>query len=262
MLADLLGTHGLGKAACIEFAKHNPAHIYIAGRREEIADVKAANPSVPVSFLNLDLSSLESIREASKKFASESQRLDILVNNAGVMALAPGLSKEGYEIQFGINQVGHALLTKLLMPTLLKTAEIPGADVRIIFMTSQGHMFAPKEEIAFKDLKTTQEKITSLPSWVRYGQSKLANILYAAELARRYPAITSLSVHPGVVRTGLKDKSVYDSSIYKLVQESILPLLYVLINVGIKNQLWASCSDKKELNNGGYYEPIGMLIQF
>jgi NAD(P)-dependent dehydrogenase (short-subunit alcohol dehydrogenase family) len=217
---------------------------------------------VPVSFLKLDLSSFESIHEASKKFTSESQRLDIFMNSAGVMALAPGLSTEGYEIQFGINHVGHALFTKLLMPTLLKTAEIPGSDVRVIFVTSQGHMFAPKEGVAFKDLKTTQEKITSQPSWGRYGQSKLANILYAAELARRYPAITSLSVHPGVVRTGLKEKSVYDSSIYKVIQESILPLLYVPIDVGIKNQLWASCYNKGELINGAYYEPIGMLIHF
>jgi NAD(P)-dependent dehydrogenase (short-subunit alcohol dehydrogenase family) len=139
-----------------------------------LQQIKAANPSASVSFLKLDLSSFESIHTAARKFAGESQRLDILMNNAGVMALDPGLSEEGYEIQFGINHVGHALLTKLLMPVLLKTAEGPNSDVRVLFLTSAGHMLAPSAGIIFKDLKTTQPTITSQASWGRYGQSKLA----------------------------------------------------------------------------------------
>lgn len=118
-------------------------------------------------------------------------------------------------------------------------------------------MFAPRGGIKFQDLKTKQEKIGFQPAWGRYSQSKLANILYTAELARRYPEITSVSVHPGVVRTGLIDKAIYDSSLYKAFQESIFPFMYVSLEQGIKNQLWAACSNQKGLVNGAYYEPIG-----
>ena len=212
-----------------------------------------------VSFLKLDLASFESIHAAAKTFLQQSQRLDILMNNAGVMALEPGLSKEGYEIQFGINHVGHALLTKLLMPTLLKSAEGPNSDVRVIFLTSSGHNLAPSAGIIFKDLKTTQTTITREPSWGRYGQSKLANILYVAELAKHHPQITFLSIHPGVVNTtGLLPKAKYNSWLFKVVTDSIMWFMDVPVSQGIKNQLWGAFASNGTITNGAYYEPIGI----
>jgi NAD(P)-dependent dehydrogenase (short-subunit alcohol dehydrogenase family) len=175
--------------------------------------------------------------------------------NAGVMALPPQLTQDGYELQFGINHLGHALLVKLLLPTLLRTAEAPNSDVRIVFLSSIAYRIHPKGGITFDALRTTQDIGKILGSWVRYGQTKLANILYAAELARRYPNITSVSVHPGVIATGLVD----NLSLFNKL------LLYVT-NIGRMkkpvdgacNQLWAATGNKKEIVNGEFYEPVGV----
>jgi retinol dehydrogenase-12 len=122
------------------------------------------------------------------------------MNNAGIMMTPPGTTKDGFEVQFGTNHMGHALLTKLLLPKLLSTAKQPGADVRIITLSSVGHEWAPKGGL---QLDTVHSEQRNLSSRQRYGQSKLANILYSNELARRYPAIRCVSVHPGSVNTGL-----------------------------------------------------------
>jgi NAD(P)-dependent dehydrogenase (short-subunit alcohol dehydrogenase family) len=160
------------------------------------------------------------------------------MNNAGVCALSPGLTKEGYEIQFGINHVGHALLTKLLMPTLLKTAEHPGSDVRIITMASRGHTVAPPAGIIFNDLKTAQETIGSNGSWLRYGQSKLANIHYAAELAAHYPQITSVSIDPGTI----KDTNIWNAVEYGTIFHKIIMETYFWF-IGMSSLTLSSCQD-------------------
>lgn len=212
-------------------------------------------PNANLTFINCDLASLASVEKAAKQFTSESQRLDVLMCNAGVMALPPQLTQDGYELQFGTNHMGHALLVKLLLPTLLRTAETPNSDVRIVFLSSIAYRLHPKDGITFDALRTTQDIKTSTGSWVRYGQTKLANILYAAELARRYPNITSVSVHPGVIATGLVGNLslfnkllLYVSSIGKMKNPAD----------GACNQLWAATGDKKEIVNGEFYEPVGV----
>jgi len=111
------------------------------------------------------------------------------------MAVPAATTKNGYEIQFGTNHVGHALLTKLLLPTLLKTAKEPGADVRVVAVSSIGHIGAPSQGIEFGELKGDMESYLTL---TRYGQSKLANILFVKELNRRYgdKGITAVAIHP------------------------------------------------------------------
>jgi retinol dehydrogenase-12 len=125
--------------------------------------------------------------------------------NAGILDAPLGLSEDGYEIHFGVNYLGHALLIKLLFPLLLKTIEIQG-DVRVILLTSSGYRFHDPRGIIFKDLRTTQQNLTRLGMFggmLRYFQSKLAIILYTDELARRYPMIKVVAVHPGIVDTPL-----------------------------------------------------------
>ncbi|KAI5361863.1 Putative NAD(P)-binding domain superfamily [Septoria linicola] len=131
--------------------------------------------------------------------------------NAGIMAHPPGLTKDGYELQFGTDHMGHALLVKLLTPLLLKTAKRPESkDVRMVWDTSLGHKGHNPKGIEFSKLKTDHSDIVpiyglqgALGPWVRYAQSKLANLLYARAHAKRYPQITSVSIHPGVSATGL-----------------------------------------------------------
>ncbi|KAL3433238.1 hypothetical protein BDV09DRAFT_186837 [Aspergillus tetrazonus] len=199
------GTAGLGAAAVIHLAKHSPAHIYISGRNAKSADVviqQAQKSGTKVSFLACDLASLDSVKKAADTILAQESRLDLLMCNAGIMAVPPGKTSDGYEVQFGTNHLGHALLIQKCLPLLQQTAALPGADVRVVILTSLGFRMHPSAGIVFSDLKSEQN-FTAFGSWIRYGQSKLANILYARELARRYPSITSVSVHPGVVGTGL-----------------------------------------------------------
>ena len=150
----MLGNNGLGLETCRQLAKHNP-HIYLAARtpskaESAIADIKGTAPNANITFLELDLASLESVKKAADTFNAKSDRLDVLINNAGVMALPASTTKEGYEIQFGTNHIGHFLFTKLLMPTLQRTAE-GNSDVRIVNLSSEGHRLPPKGGLALKD---------------------------------------------------------------------------------------------------------------
>lgn len=251
-----IGNTGLGKETIDQLAKHDPSHIYLAARtpskgQAAVADVKKATPTANITFLPLDLASFDSISSAAKEFTAKSERLDVLLNNAGVMALPPGTTKEGYEVQFGTNHVGHALLTKLLLPTMLSTAQQPGSDVRIVNLSSEGHRLAPSG-----GLKLDKADLDKESTWVRYGHSKLANILFSQELAARYPSITSVAVHPGVIKTDLYVPNQTSSMIMKYGLMVFGPLMKT-VTTGAYNQLWAATTQKEELKNGVYYTPVG-----
>ncbi|KAF2263406.1 oxidoreductase-like protein [Lojkania enalia] len=257
------GNAGLGKQTIAYLAAHSPSHIYLAARTASkatsaISDLKLAAPNAVIEHLPLDLTSFASVKEAVEIFRSKESRLDILVNNAGVMAMPYSLTKEGYEIQFGTNHMGHALLTKLLLPTMLETTKKPHADVRIINVTSMGHMFAPAGGILWD-----QAALEKQSTWRRYGQSKLANILFSKELANRYPEITSVSVHPGVIITDLYASLQMNWFLRILVALygyliPILPGHYADTKGGALNQTWAAGAKKEELINGQFYVPVGV----
>lgn len=258
-LTPFKGTAGLGASSIRALAKHNPSHIYFSGRNSKrgqdlITDINKTLPNVNLTFIELDLASLASIKAAVPQFRHD--RLDIFMGNAGIMAHAPGLSKDGYEIQFATNHLGHAMLIKELLPILLQTAERPGSDVRIVLNTSEGWRGHPKGGVRFSTLNTVQDW-PALGRWVRYGQSKLANIVYARELSKRYPQITSMSVHPGVIATdlvgnlGLLDKAlVYVPNVGRMLTQE----------EGAYNQLYIAAGARKDqLVNGGFYCPVGVL---
>jgi len=252
----LPGNTGLGKETVLQLAKHHPTRIYLAARtaskaESAIADIRAAVPEAPITFLSLDLTSFASIQSAAETFQSKSDRLDILINNAGIMAVPAGATKEGYEIQFGTNHVGHALLTRLLLPTLLRTAEGPGGDVRILNLSSEGHHLAPTGGILFD-----RTKLDAQGTWARYGQSKLANILFTRSLAKKYPSITSVSLHPGVIKTDLYGPNKESNAVVRYGLALFGPLFMRDIPQGAKNQLWAATTETKELENGAYYKPV------
>jgi NAD(P)-dependent dehydrogenase (short-subunit alcohol dehydrogenase family) len=203
----------------------------------------------------MDLSSLDSISSAAKTFLTQTHRLDILLCNAGIMACPPALSANGFEIQFATNFLGHALLIKSLLPLLLSTAAEHG-DARIVSLTSTGFTVAPKHQgIIFNDLNTTQDYGFGA-KWTRYGQSKLAVLVYTAELARRYPALSTVCVHPGVIATELVtslnwlDRSiVYLTNFNKMVSPE----------QGVKNGIWACTTPRERIESGAFYEPVGEL---
>jgi NAD(P)-dependent dehydrogenase (short-subunit alcohol dehydrogenase family) len=258
------GTAGLGRETVLSLASHNPSHIYFSGRSAStstslIAEVAKTNPSVLCTFIRADLASLSSVKAAAAAFLAQETRLDLFFANAGVMALPPGLTEDGYEVQFGTNHLGHAALVKLLLPIMEATAS-RGHDVRLIWNTSDGYKFA--SGINFASLKTTQcnlSPIYVLSDWFRYGQSKLANLLYAREIAARHPGITSVSIHPGVSNTGLV--SGLGTFNRWFVWATTLGIK-VPAEQCAWNQQWAAAAPKgkgeREVVSGTFYEPVGV----
>ena len=182
------------------------------------------------------------------------------MNNAGIMAQPPGLTSDGYELQFGTNHMGHFLFTQRLLPLLQKTAAEPGSDVRILNVTSDGHKFAPTggfvPEKALTDMKEYN-------TFTRYGQSKLANILFTTELAKRYPRITSVSVHPGGVATGLAGPFMEAHPWLTRALEPVWGLLAKGAEEGAWTQTWAAVTalgeGKGKVRQSEYYVPVAQV---
>ncbi|KAI0390652.1 oxidoreductase [Xylariaceae sp. FL0594] len=252
------GTNGLGAASAEVLARRDPAKIYITGRSESaaqrvIANVKSSGSRTEVVWLNCDHTKLATVKAAADAFLAKESRLDVLMANAGVMARPPGLTSDGYEIQFGINHVAHALWIRKLLPLLQRTAKEHG-EARIIPISSLALVLAPRGHgIVFDDLKTTQD-YWFLGKWQRYAQSKLANLLYGRELARRYPEITTLVADPGPSNTGLvSNLGLLDKMIVHLGNIG----RFLGVDQGHLSQVWTVGVPKEKAKVGELYEPVG-----
>ncbi|KAK9724657.1 hypothetical protein RND81_05G090300 [Saponaria officinalis] len=174
-------------------------------------------PAAKVDTMELDLSSMASVRKFALEYKSSNRPLNLLINNAGVMATPFTLSKDNIELQFATNHLGHFLLTHLLLDSMKKTSRESGREGRIVNVSSEAHCFPYPEGIRFDKLNEP----ASYQSWRAYGQSKLANILHAKELTKRLKEegaeITANSLHPGVISTNLlRYNSFFDSVFSKL----------------------------------------------
>jgi retinol dehydrogenase 12 len=258
--------------------KRRPAQIYLAARNEASAQkaIEHIETEVPgsaslIQYVHCDLASLASVQATTHAFLEFEKkrvgqpRLDLLFLNAGVMAVPAALTKDGYEIQFGTNHLGHFLLHKLLLPTLLATAKLPSADVRVISLTSLAHLWAPLwSGIAFESLHTS---MTWTPTLMRYGQSKLANILFVKEVQRRYgeQGITAVAVHPGAVDTDLYRTVISTWWVAGRFVDLARRLIYLSVENGVKGQLWAATAPvgdgPHQVKAGEYYEPLGVTGQ-
>ncbi|XP_052727573.1 short-chain dehydrogenase TIC 32, chloroplastic isoform X2 [Vigna angularis] len=160
-------------------------------------------PSAKIDVMELDLSSMASVRKFAADFNSSGLSLNILINNAGVMATPFLLSQDNIELQFATNHLGHFLLTNLLLETMKKTVRDCKQEGRIVIISSEAHRFAYREGILFDKINDE----SGYNSYFSYGQSKLANILHAKELARRLKEegveITVNSLHPGSIVTNI-----------------------------------------------------------
>lgn len=242
------GNAGIGKATAIGLAKQGH-RIYIACRnaskgKKVIEEIKSASGNDKIKFLSCDLASLESVRACAKSFQGQEKRLDILVNNAGLIVNDLKHTKEGFELQFGVNHMGHFLLTTLLLDQLL-AANKP----RIVTVSSKAHYRC--KDFDFDDLKGEKSAKNGYNSLDAYGQSKLANVLFTKELARRYPNITSNCLHPGVVRTeiGNKDMSWYISLFWTLAKP-----FFISTEKGAETSIYLATAPEMEGNSGGYFD--------
>lgn len=155
--------------------------------------IRAATPRATISLQELDLTSLDSVRAAAAALRNTFDRIDLLINNAGVMYVpARELTRDGFEMQFGTNHLGHFALTGLLLPAL-RSAPSP----RVVTLTSA---FAWSGRIDFDDLQSERR----YRKWAAYAQSKLANLVFAKELDRRIAEVTSVAAHPGYAATNLQ----------------------------------------------------------
>ncbi|XP_061352857.1 short-chain dehydrogenase TIC 32, chloroplastic-like isoform X6 [Gastrolobium bilobum] len=174
----------------------------VAGKDVKEAIVKEI-PKAKVDVMELDLSSMASVRKFVLEFNSSGLPLNILINNAGICATPFTLSKDNIELQFATNHLGHFLLTNLLLDTMKKTARESKKEGRIINVSSDGHRYTYPEGILFDKLNDE----SSYQKWRAYGHSKLANILHANELARYLKEdgadITANSLHPGSIITNI-----------------------------------------------------------
>ncbi|EPQ27223.1 uncharacterized protein PFL1_05146 [Pseudozyma flocculosa PF-1] len=269
------GNGGLGEISCRELSAHG-AKVFMASRseskaRDAIERIKKAHPDADVSFIELDLTELASVKRAADQFNAASDRLDILLNNAGVMATPYEFTKDGLELQMGTNVVAHYLLTMLLLPKLVKTSQLPeyqqgDATVRVVQVSSMGHTMT-RSRPDFTSLEGINKQYAPevRGTWTRYANSKLGNILIADELKRMLPEsarISSLSLHPGVVNTGLLRgaNQSYGSLLGSFFNLSSR-LFFTHPDQGALTQLYACTSpevDGKKLS-GSYFVPTAKL---
>lgn len=252
------GNLGIGQETVLQFAKHNPKKLYLAARSQEkfdkaVAEIREKVSDAKILFLKLDLSSFASIKTAADSFLAENDQLDLLVNNAGIMGVPAGTTTEGYEMHFGVNHMGTVLLTRLLLPLLEKTADKPASDVRIVVVSSTANTMTSSIPLDKVKSDGNGANIYNL-----YGASKQGNIMYAKQLAKRYPKILTVSLHPGRVATTITDGFVAGGGLASWVQTiydfAIAPLS---IEQGAATQIWASTWNREDLVSGEYYTPIG-----
>ncbi|PKA48049.1 Short-chain dehydrogenase TIC 32, chloroplastic [Apostasia shenzhenica] len=211
------------------------------------------NPTAKVDVLELDLSSLASVRKFAADFNSMDLPLNILINNAGVVMPTLMLSQDGVEMSFATNHIGHFLLTNLLLENMRNTASESGIEGRIVIVASEGYKLSYREGIRFD--KINEE--SGYYCFCAYGQSKLANILHAQELSDRLKeegvALTVNSVHPGAVPTNiLRHYGLLNGIIgtvaklvLKDVQQGAATACYVALNSqvkGITGKYFADCN--------------------
>lgn len=239
---------GIGKETAKELLKRG-GKVYIACRSLEKAnqarkDLMAETGSTEIHVRQLDLSSLDSVREFAAKFLKEEQRLDILINNAGVMACPKALTKDGFEQQIGVNHLGHFLLTNLLLDRLKSSA-----PSRVVNLSSLAHRFGT---INRRDLNSEQ----SYNQVTAYCQSKLANILFTRELAKRLEGtgVTTYAVHPGTVDTELPRHmgSFFFLFEHNLVKP-ILRLTFKTPKSGAQTSLYTALDEDLANESGKYY---------
>ncbi|GJQ10333.1 hypothetical protein GpartN1_g5130.t1 [Galdieria partita] len=243
---------GIGKETCIQLARMG-ATIVMACRDPSRA-LKAKEQVVHLSknenvdFIRLDLSDLSSVRQFASEFCKKYSRLDILFCNAGVMALPKReTTKDGFEMQFGVNHLGHFLLTNLLLDRL-----IASAPSRVIVVSSYAHTFG---KIDFDNLQWQR----NYSGFAAYGASKLANILFVKELDRRLKQqnanVGVYAVHPGAVRTELP-RYILSSWWKKLLATPILPLTYLLMKDpyhGAQTQIRCAIDPSLQHTSGKYF---------
>ena len=233
---------GIGLATARALAGRG-GRVYVACRsaakgEAAVTAIKASSGRDSVWFQPLDLADLESVRSCASAFLALGEPLHVLVNNAGVGG-AHGLTKQGFELTFGINHLGHFALTQLLLERLTESA-----PARVVTVASDSHYSA--RGIDFVALRRPARGPTALRE---YAVSKLCNVLFSAELARRTAGtgVTTYALHPGVVA----------SDIWRRVPWPVRPLVtrrMLTVDEGATTSLYCATSAEVAQDSGLFYD--------
>ncbi|PWA17067.1 retinol dehydrogenase 14 [Gambusia affinis] len=235
------GNSGTGKETAVALATRG-ARVIIACRDPEkaeaaVREIKLHSRSFNVFYMELDLANLRSVRDFCKKFLQKEKSLHILVNNAGM----PGIldwTDDGFSMCFGVNHLGHFLLTNLLLPRLKECA-----PSRVITLTCSSYKY---QKLDFQDLNY------NLLPFFTYCRSKLANIYFSQELARitEGKGVTSYAVHPGFVQSGW---TCHFSFLFRMFMQVIMWMFSVPCEIGAQTVIYCAVSDEAAKHSGGYF---------
>lgn len=236
---------GMGLATTIELARLG-AHVVMACRSKERGEAalaqaqEASGGSGGIELMLCDLASFDSVRQFAAAVGSRFGKLDVLVNNAGVVALKRQLTADGHELMLGVNHLGHFLLTLELLPLLLEAEQ-----GRIVNVASGAHKIG---NIHFDDPTLSRGFHVAKG----YAQSKLANILFTNELARRLQStpVTANSLHPGAVSTdiGVDRGSGFGRTVHRLIRPFMRSPLE-----GARSAIYLASAPEAARSTGGYY---------
>lgn len=252
-------TNGIGKQAALELAQMGAA-VVIVGRdeaktRKVSTDLKTLSGNANIDLAVGDLSSMADVRRIASEYRDTYGRLDVLLNNAGASYSTYQQSVDGYEMTFALNHFSYYLLTNLLLDIMTLTAREHG-EARIINVSSSAHNSAGADGLRLADMQDRSR----FRAFRAYGGSKLANVLFTYELARRLEGtgVTVNAVHPGLVNTGIGDNMTgLMRPIFKLMktlagrtpQKGAETLIYLAADTkaaGISGKYWF---DKKQLRS-------------
>lgn len=227
---------GIGRATALEMAKRG-YHVVAAGRSEEpIMELVATirHDGGTAEFVYLDLASLASSEKTARTFVDSGRSLEVLINNAGVGAVR-GLTEDGFEIHFGVNHLGHFMLTHHLHPSLQ-----PGS--RIVVVSSEAHRRANGI-----DFETVRQRTGLFDMLSAYGVSKLANVLFARRLAQLHPEWRAYSVHPGMA-----DTNIFPTIVKPFLRNLETP------DEAARTSVWCATSNRVADQSGEYYARMKM----
>jgi len=233
---------GIGRVTARELAKQG-AHVFLACRSEDktapaLAEIARTAPSAKAEYLPLDLGDFASVHRCAEAFSRRELPLHLLVNNGG-LAGGRGRSKSGFEVHFGVNHMGHFLLTSLLLSRLEQSA-----PARVVTVSSEAHR-RPRGI----DFEAVRRLTATRRGFAEYSISKLANVLFSAELSRRVDPsrITTYSLHPGVVAT----------DVWRRVPTPLrflIKLFMISPEEGAKTTLHCATSPESARETGLYYD--------
>ncbi|KAK2911110.1 hypothetical protein Q8A67_003243 [Cirrhinus molitorella] len=235
------GNAGIGKETAVLLALRG-ARVIIACRDEEkarkaVREIKARSHNMNVLYMEVDLANMKSIREFSKTFLQKEKRLDILINNAGMPSVLDW-TDDDFSMCFGVNHLGHFLLTNLLLPRLKESS-----SSRVINLTCSSYKY---QKLDFQDLNY------NLFPFFTYCRSKLANIYFTQELARMMEGkgVTAYAVHPGYVQSNW---TCHYSVLFRILVQVVMFMFFVSCEAGAQTVVYCAVSDEVLPHNGGYF---------